>query len=344
MAPFFSCNGFFHLQNQDGYVRRMLHRALRTRRLPSLFSPIMSKPKRPVVKNKDGSSSRTQSDLPLRSADSASLSKEMEMDEEDIVALQEELSRGILPEDTAVFPQSDSPPEGDKSGMDGGDGDVQAPPAKGRRRSTQELPSVQRPPNPRLDLIGKIALWGLLPLIFTCVFYTILKNRPTSESRTFKPKPGMPIKGNLVQISEISSGWRARSEKDRVSPEIQAITKTQVFPSHLPVLKLKIASESQNGFLRVLFFNSEGKIAGDARVIKIVQGRVETTSAGEEITSDRECIVSGSNGLQSANHLTDYLAGGQVRWSVEISESSDYQARGEQWQLLESFALADTKF
>ena len=56
----------------------------------------MSKPKRPVVKNKDGSSSRTQSDMPLRSVDSADLDKEMELDQEDVLALQEELRRATL--------------------------------------------------------------------------------------------------------------------------------------------------------------------------------------------------------------------------------------------------------
>ncbi len=344
MAPFFSCNGFFRLQNQDGYVRKMLRRALRSRRLPRLFFPIMSKPKRPVVKTKDGSSSRTQSDVPLRSVDSVGGNDEMEMDEEDVLALQEELLLAIRPEDTAKVsdPGPTSEPA-ESSVAEVTESAAEPPSRKSRRRSAQELPSVQRPANPRLDLIGKIAVWGLLPLIFISVFYTILKNRPPSEARTFKAKPSLPIKGHLVQVTEITSGWRARTEEDRVSPEVQDITKTAVFPSHLPMLKLKIAPETQNGFLRILFFNSAGRIAGDARVIKITQGRVEATSAGEKITGDGECIVSGSTGLQSTHHLMDYLAGGQVRWSVEISESSDYQARGDEWKLLESFALADTK-
>ena len=321
----------------------LMRNSLRTRRFPRPFFPIMSKPKRPVVKNKDGSSSRTQSDLPLRSVDSASLSKEMEMDEEDVLALQQNLSRVIRPEDTTGGPPSEALSASDHTVAEEAGEVTEAPAKKSRRRTSQELPSVQRPPNPRLDRFGKTAVWALLPLIFIGVFYTILKNRPTSEAHTFKPKPSLPIAGQLVQVSDLSSGWRLRAENDRVSPEVQVITKTPVFPSHLPFLKLKIAPESQNGFLRVLFFNSDGKIAGDARVIKIVQGRVEATSAGEEITADQECTVTGSTGLQSANHFTDYLAGGQVRWSVEISESSDYQARGDQWKLLESFALADTK-
>lgn len=304
----------------------------------------MSKPKRPVVKNKDGSSSRTQSEVTLRSVDSVGGDNEMEMDEEDVLALQDELRRAIRPEDTATvsFPEP-AAERGESSVPVENDAETETAARKSRRRAAQELPSVQRAANPRLDLIGKIAVWGLLPLIFIGVFYTILKNRPTSEARTFKAKPSLPIKGQLVQVTEVTAGWRARTDEDRVSPEVQDITKAAVFPSHLPVLKLKIAPESQNGFLRVLFFNSAGKIAGDARVLKIVQGRVEATSAGEKVTGDGECKVSGSTGLQSPHHLMDYLAGGQVRWSVEISESSDYQAKGDEWKVLESFALADIK-
>ena len=307
----------------------------------------MSKPKRPVTKNKDGTSTRTQADLPLRSVDSVGINEEMEMDEDDMMALQDELRRAVHPEETAPIadagPASVEVQPSDRGENEENEEETEAPVKKSRRREVQGLPSVQRPANPRLELIGKIVVWGLLPLIFIGVFYTILKNRPTSEARIFKAKPSLPISGQLVQVSEISSGWRPRSEADRVRPEMQAITKTSVFPSHLPMIKLKFAPETQNGFLRVLFFNSDGKIAGDARVIKIVQGRAEATSAGEEVTGDHECTVSGSAGLQSANHLTDYLAGGQVRWSVEISESSDYQAKGDEWKLLESFALADNK-
>ena len=304
----------------------------------------MSKPKRPVVKAKDGSSSRTQSDMPLRSVDSVGGNDEMEMDEEDVLALQEELRRAIRPEDTAKVSDPEPPSEaGEPVAAEATEAAAETGSRKSRRRSAQELPSVQRPANPRLEMIGKIAVWGLLPLIFIGVFYTILINRPTSEARVFKAKPSLPIKGQLVQVTEITSGWRARTEDDRVSPEVQDITKAAVFPSHLPVVKLKIAPETQNGFLRILFFNSAGRIAGDARVIKITQGRVEATSAGEKITGDGECMVSGSTGLQSPHHLMDYLAGGQVRWSVEISESSDYQARGDEWKVLDSFAIADTK-
>ena len=304
----------------------------------------MSKPKRPVVKNKDGSSSRTQSEVPLRSVDSVGGDNEMEMDEADVLALQEELRRAIRPEDTVAVSNPEPAAElGESPVPVENDAETETATRKSRRRAAQELPSVQRAANPRLELIGKIAVWGLLPLIFIGVFYTILKNRPTSEARIFKAKPSLPIKGQLVQVTEITAGWRGRTDEDRVSPEVQDITKAAVFPSHLPVLKLKIAPESQNGFLRVLFFNSAGRIAGDARVLKIVQGRVEATSAGEKVTGDGECMVSGSTGLQSPHHLMDYFAGGQVRWSVEISESSDYQARGDDWKLLESFALADTK-
>jgi hypothetical protein len=92
-----------------------------------------------------------------------------------------------------------------------------------------------------------------------------------------------------------------------------------------------------------LFYNSDGKIAGDPRVIKIVNGKVQATGQGDRVIADQECAVAASTGLQTNMHLRDYFAGDQRRWSVEISESSDYQAKGDEWKLLDTFAIADTQ-
>lgn len=257
----------------------------------------------------------------------------LEMDAEDSLALQEDLAKAGLAEGMAI-PEA---PTGAATIEE------TAPPERRTRRRTQELPSVQRPADPRLELAGRLFSWILVPLIFMGVFYTILKRRPGLDAHVVQSAPALPIKGALVGITEISTGWRPRLESDRVSSETQTITKALVFPAHLPMLKLKVSPETQNGFLRILFFNSEGKIAGDARVVKIVAGQLQATSTGEQILPDRECTVVASTGMQSPNHLTDYLAGSSSRWSVEISESSNYQAKGDEWKPLQTFAIADTK-
>ena len=222
----------------------------------------------------------------------------------------------------------------------------EASPSRPRRPRREEaaLPSAQQTQNPKLDRIGKIAAMILVPLIFVGVFYTILNKRPVSTEISAKAKPNLPIDGKLVKISEASTGWRERTEDDRVSPESQLLSKGTVYPSKLPELHLKLSSASPNAFLRVLFINSDGKIAGDPKVIKVVNGKIQPSgSGGDKVISDQECTVAASTGLQTTRHLFDYLRGNQNRWSVEISESADYQAKSDDWKLLDSFAIADTK-
>ncbi len=217
--------------------------------------------------------------------------------------------------------------------------------AAARRRARREeaaLPSVQQPAHPQLDRIGRIAALILVPLLFVAVFYTILKKGPTPEAPAAKAKPSLPLEGKLIKISEISTGWRQRNEADRVSPEAQLLTKQTVYPSELPELHLKLTPSAPSAFLRILFLNSEGKIAGDPKVIKVVDGKIQLPGTnGDTLIGNLECKVAASTGLQSDRHLKDYLRGNQNRWSVEISESADYQAKGDDWKLLDTFAIAD---
>lgn len=296
----------------------------------------MSKPKRPVSRDSDPAASG-KTDSALRTSGRESNDFDMELDEEDTRALREDLARAVQSEDTAVSEIATEPEPAPEP-------DGEAAPVRKSRRRTEELPSVQRPVDPKLERISRILTWTLLPLIFLGVFYVILKKQPHADQRSFASKPSLPIKGQLVQIASAESGWRPREESDRVSSETQTITKSIVFPAFLPVLKLTVAPETQNGFLRILFFDSEGKIAGDARVVKVVSGQVQATSAGEQITGDHECLIVASTGMQTAHHLTDYFAGDATRWSVEISESNDYQAKGEDWKPLQTFAIANAKF
>jgi hypothetical protein len=210
------------------------------------------------------------------------------------------------------------------------------------RREEASLPSVQQPLHPQLDRIGRIAAFILVPLLFVAVFYTILNKGSKSEAPVAKAKPTLPLEGKLVKISELTTGWRQRNDADRVSPEAQLLTKATVYPSELPELRLKLAPSAPNAFLRILFLNSEGKIAGDPKVIKVVDGKIQLPgTSGDTLINDSECKVAASTGLQSTRHLNDYLRSNQQRWSIEISESADYQAKGDDWKLLDTFAVAD---
>lgn len=218
-----------------------------------------------------------------------------------------------------------------------------APKPTRRQRELESLPSAQQRIPGKLDAIGKYIPWLLLPVLFVGIFYTILKKRPPSDATVLATKPSLPIQGRLVKISDASSGWKERKESDRVSAEAQVITKTTVYPTKLPELRLKLSSSAPSAFVRVLFFNSEGKIAGDPRVVKIVDGKLQSTDKTDQIVGADECVLTASTGLQTELQLIDYFASDKRRWSVELSESSNYQAKGDEWKLLETFAIADKK-
>ena len=217
-------------------------------------------------------------------------------------------------------------------------------PRRRNRREEAALPSVQRPANQTLDRIGRLAALILVPLLFVAVFFTILKKRPIAEQSAAKVGPSLPISGKLVQISQATTGWRDRTESDRVSPEMQLLTRATVYPSQLPELQLKLTPSSPNAFLRVLFIDSDGEIAGDPKIIKVLDGKIQPTgTSGDKIINDTECAVAASTGLQTDRHLEDYLRSSRSRWSVKISESNNYQAKDDDWKLLDTFAIADNR-
>lgn len=220
--------------------------------------------------------------------------------------------------------------------------DVAAPRTR-RSRKEEPLPSIQQKMRPEVERIFHIAAMILVPLVFIAVFWAFLMKSGGTGEVELKKSPTLPMVGNLLTIEESTTGWRDRNEKDRVSPERELITREMVFPNKLPVVKVKISPNVKNSFLRILFLNSEGKIAGDQRVVKMVDGKFVASGEGEQVTSNVECEVTASTGLQTERHFKDYLASSQKRWSVEISESSSYQAQGDEWKVLDTFAIADIR-
>jgi hypothetical protein len=209
------------------------------------------------------------------------------------------------------------------------------------RRAQEKQPIGAPRVEGKYERIWKIATWVLLVVLFSAVFYTIFKRQPGGAVASLKQAPDVPLQGKLLEITEIQSGWRVRGEGDRVSSEQQLITKETVYPTQLPVVNLKLKPSSANAFLRILFISSDGKIAGDPRVVKVVNGKIQASGTGDTAVSELEASVVASTGLLTQRHLSDYFAGNQRRWSIEISESDNYQAKGDEWLLLETFAVAD---
>ncbi len=316
----------------------------------------MSTPRRPKsIPSTNDPFEKSKLERPLQNTPSL-FDEDMDLEEEDAAALGNPLRpEAAEPTPAEVRPQSSSPTvdapadssvsefsSPSASSEDASDPESGSIPRRRNRREEAALPSVQMPAHPQLDRIGRIAALILVPLLFGAVFFTILKKRPIAEDAQAKAKPSLPIAGKLVEISEATTGWRDRTESDRVSPEMQLLTRTTVYPSRLPELRLKLNPSTPNSFLRVLFMNGEGKIAGDPKIIKVLNGKIQATGAtGDKVLSDVECTVAASTGLQTDRHLQDYLRSDQSRWSVKISESADYQAKDDDWKLLDTFAIAD---
>lgn len=224
--------------------------------------------------------------------------------------------------------------------------DFDRAPSSGRKPSAQRSAAEQateKAKQPK-SLPDKIKFWAavaVLPIVLLVTFGILLSRKPTADVVELKLKPSLPITGSLVKIASVESGWRTKRDGDRVSAEEEPLTRKTIFPDKLPQLKLRVEPSAKNSFLRILFLRGDGKIAGDPRVIKIVDGKLQSTGRGEEVVSDSECVLVASTGLPGQAHLIDYFSGNQPRWSVEISESSDYQSRGEGWKTLDTFAIAN---
>jgi hypothetical protein len=209
----------------------------------------------------------------------------------------------------------------------------------GRKLRSEAAADAAKQPLTKLDRIGSIAALVVLPVLFIAIAVAILSRRPEGDGDQVKRKPDLPMKGDLVSITKVESGWRVRRDTDHVKPGMIPITREDKKPDELPALRLEVdADSSKTAFVRVLFRRGE-RIEGDSRVFKVSEGKVFAMTKAEEVVGDREIHLAASTGIADKLQLYDYFAGTQERWAVEISESSSYQASGEQWKLLDYFAI-----
>jgi hypothetical protein len=196
----------------------------------------------------------------------------------------------------------------------------------------------------KLDKIGKIVAIVVLPIVIGGVILTMFRSSGGAHQPSIKRKPSVPMQGELLQVTDASSGWRTRQNDDRVTTVSEVITKRPVSPNRLPTVTLKLQSTKPLAYLRVLFFDETGRIAGDPRLVKIENGKLSPATSGstaEKVLGSDECQITASSGFINDSYLQDYFAGPARRWSVEISESSDYRARGSEWKELDTFAIKD---
>lgn len=143
--------------------------------------------------------------------------------------------------------------------------------------------------------------------------YLKTKNESISQTSSIKDYPPKEISGSIVQILELDCGW----EK---SPQLEKLFSPSAV---IPVLKINKAKFKSEGFLKVLFKSSSGKIQGDPQTIKINDNLVIRSTKGLE------------NMLKFMDYKADDKSINTKKWTITLSESLD----GNQWDPISTFKI-----
>ena len=143
--------------------------------------------------------------------------------------------------------------------------------------------------------------------------YLKTKNESISQTSSIKDYPPKEISGSIVQILELDCGW----EK---SPQLENISSPSAV---IPVLKINKVKFKSEGFLKVLFKSSSGKIQGDPQTIKINDNLVIRSTKGLE------------NMLKFIDYKADDKSINTKKWTITLSESLD----GNQWDPISTFKI-----
>ena len=168
-------------------------------------------------------------------------------------------------------------------------------------------------------------------------------NRPDGRPTTSSAEPTLPLTGQVASLSAVDSGWRSRQPGDLVSTvDVTLPTPSRQQSALLPMVKFTTdPAATKTGFLRFIFLDPDGKISGDVRVVKVNGGVIEPLSSGAIASGPGTAIVYGSLGFMDRPGFIAYATGSNTRWSVEVSESADYNAKEEGWRKLETFDLSN---
>ena len=143
--------------------------------------------------------------------------------------------------------------------------------------------------------------------------YLKTKNESISQTSSIKDCPPKEISGSIVQILELDCGWEKSPELENVSSPSAVI----------PVLKINKVKFKSEGFLKVLFKSSSGKIQGDPQTIKINDNLVIRSTKGLE------------NMLKFMDYKADDKSINTKKWTITLSESLD----GNQWDPISTFKI-----
>lgn len=191
------------------------------------------------------------------------------------------------------------------------------------------------------EKLGLAAVLVALLAILGAFASALHASRPSSSDSDATESPKTPMKGEVATLSKIETDWRPRKDSDRVSmmetmlPEVSTSQ-----PGVLPEVTFSIdPSASKTGFLRFIFLNPEGEISGDVLTVKVNQGKLESMGNGAEVTSGTDGKIYCSVGFLDKPGYVAYAIGDFPRWTVEVSESTDYNAREDGWKRLGHFEV-----
>ena len=143
--------------------------------------------------------------------------------------------------------------------------------------------------------------------------YIKTKNESISQTSSIKDYPPKEISGSVIKILELDCGW----EK---SPQLENLSSPSAV---IPVLKINKAKFKSEGFLKVLFKSSSGKIQGDPQTIKF----------------NNNLVIRSTKGLENMLKFMDYKADDKSidsnKWTITLSESLD----GNQWDSISTFKI-----
>jgi len=207
---------------------------------------------------------------------------------------------------------------------------------------TADRPARVRRPLSLLEKISFGAGAGILLLLGIWLIRAVTSEAGEGVPAT-DPWPDVPMKGEHVTITEAASHWRKRGESDRVAQmEVILPVPGMQMPQIIPQVRFAIdSSASSDGYLRFIFKDSEGKPRGDTRVVHVKGGKLVDLGQGEIIKSESQGAVYCSYGLASIHAYNSYTGNNEPRWSVEVSESSAYDAKDKDWKVLGTFEVRD---
>ncbi|MGI8605343.1 MAG: hypothetical protein ACR2OZ_20410 [Verrucomicrobiales bacterium] len=164
-----------------------------------------------------------------------------------------------------------------------------------------------------------MALGGVLlvVLVGAALFFKFLYG---GVSGTAVEKPtrslSVPLKGKLVKINNVEHSWRERRPTDRGRNDFIL----------LPEVTLTIdPAASSQGYLRVIFADSEGSTRGDVASVKFEGGRFKPSNRGEQVNPDgTQASLACTEGFHSTTLFRSYLANEDPRWTLRIEEGADY--------------------